>query len=765
MNNIKKNIFYGVFTFMSALTLVSCTDESPFNTEGEGDSSVSFTVSVNETVTRGVSDTENASLLKNVVLQISDERGMLYNWKGYDNIPSGSIAFKYGQYVASASSGDSVPASFDKRLFKGHTEFSVSQNQIATQVTVICRIANVVVGVDASEIEDKFKNDLNIEFSTTDGELVFDKNNLDASGYFMRSYDKETGKYDDVINYTVSGKDKDGNLFTKTGKITGVQPAHGYTLNILSYEKDETSGGLSLRLQIQEYSLVSDTVVLEGHPEFKWEESSILKNGQILGTDETFTDQTLVIGAYSELKSLILSSNDENIIAAFNHNLPIDLTLAPYTVKRELNELGVEYEKSYVNSAESTYIKYSLTLKENWLKALPVSPDEYKISLTAIDNREYVNTANIRIANSNSAIAPPFEIIDDYWKKDYLAIRAHSAQVKINMMEGANDVTNPMLQYRKVGEEDWQSVNLTDLSVGEKIVTIKNLESDVYPNPGVAYECRLVGGDMVEGDYQYRTKELKTFTTETKFMLPNASLENWCMIDNKYYLPNAAGDPEFWGNGNKGSTAVGASANLTTQCTTIYHTGSSCAQLVSKFVGMLGMGKHGAGSLIIGEFVDRDGLMDGMIDLGREYNNSHPTAMKLWIKYAPGIADKGASNNYIKKGDYDQGQIYIALASSIHRANTKYPETLVTQESLPSAFVAYGQRTFTVNDEDFIDNVFQDDQGQLKEVVIPFEYLDKAHSTEAKYLVMVCAASKYGDYFSGGEGSTMWVDDVELIYD
>lgn len=748
---------------MGLVSLSSCSDDAPFTQENEI-SQVTFALSVNQQVTRSLSQTETDNLLQNVVLRISDDKGMLYNWKGYDNIPSEPLAFKYGEYVASAWAGDSVPASFDKRFFKGQTEFTVSKNQIDTKVSVVCRIANVVVSVNSDNIETDYRDGLKVVFSTEDGSLLFNKDNFGENGYFMRSYDASTGLYDNVINYEVTGIDKDGQEFSKTGKITGVLPAHGYTLNIESYETEESNGGLALRLRIQEYNLIEDAVVLEGRPEFKLEETSNIVNGQICGTEETFVDQTLSIGAYSELKSLILSSDDTEIASACDGQLPIDLIVAPYSAQIKLKEKGVEYEKNYINSNGNTYIKYSITFKEDWLKGLKVNPEEYVISLTAVDKRDYSNETKLRIANSNSAIAAPFEIIDEYWTKDYLSVRAHSAEVKINMMDGAQEVENVRLQYRKKGIEEWNSVELKDLSKGEKIIKLENLETNTYPEAGVTYECRLVGGEIVDGDYQVRTKELKTFTTETKFVLPNASLENWCMVNKKYYLPNAEGDEEFWGCGNKGSTAISASDNLTTQCTTIYHEGSSCAQLVSKFVGMLGMGKHGAGSLLIGEFVDRDGL-NGIIDLGRLYNNSHPKAMRLWVKYAPGIANKGADAKYIKSGEYDKGQIYIALSNSIHRAKTSDTSTLVTEDNPPSAFIAYGQRTFSVTDNDFIDNVFQDEGGNLKEVIIPFEYFDKAHSVEAKYLVMVCAASKYGDYFSGGEGSTMWVDDVELIYE
>ncbi|MDE7334870.1 MAG: PCMD domain-containing protein, partial [Muribaculaceae bacterium] len=33
------------------------------------------------------------------------------------------------------------------------------------------------------------------------------------------------------------------------------------------------------------------------------------------------------------------------------------------------------------------------------------------------------------------------------------------------------------------------------------------------------------------------------------------------------------------------------------------------------------------------------------------------------------------------------------------------------------------------------------------------------------YMRVVFTASKFGDYFEGGEGSLMYVDDVEIVYE
>jgi hypothetical protein len=46
--------------------------------------------------------------------------------------------------------------------------------------------------------------------------------------------------------------------------------------------------------------------------------------------------------------------------------------------------------------------------------------------------------------------------------------------------------------------------------------------------------------------------------------------------------------------------------------------------------------------------------------------------------------------------------------------------------------------------------------------VIPLEYVS---SEIPSYVVVSAAASRYGDYFTGGLGSTLYLDELEFIYD
>jgi hypothetical protein len=65
--------------------------------------------------------------------------------------------------------------------------------------------------------------------------------------------------------------------------------------------------------------------------------------------------------------------------------------------------------------------------------------------------------------------------------------------------------------------------------------------------------------------------------------------------------------------------------------------------------------------------------------------------------------------------------------------------------------VAYGQMTQGTSSN-----------GAWQELNIPLKY----HSTTAKptHLLIVCSASKYGDYFYGSDSSVLHLDDFEMVY-
>ena len=110
--------------------------------------------------------------------------------------------------------------------------------------------------------------------------------------------------------------------------------------------------------------------------------------------------------------------------------------------------------------------------------------------------------------------------------------------------------------------------------------------------------------------------------------------------------------------------------------------------------------------------------------------------------------------------------------------------TLVEGETIDecSIFIALAKKSFTFNnskEEEYIDYEGDDNiiaYGSLPsgaatsgdgyvEFTIPLKYKEANFGDQPTHIIIVCSASKYGDYMSGADNSTLYVDDFSLIYD
>ena len=106
------------------------------------------------------------------------------------------------------------------------------------------------------------------------------------------------------------------------------------------------------------------------------------------------------------------------------------------------------------------------------------------------------------------------------------------------------------------------------------------------------------------------------------------------------------------------------------------------------------------------------------------------------------------------KGATDIGNIYIAIGDwdAPVRITTKDKNLFDKNDE---KIIAYGEWNITTTT--------QGSDGGLTEFEIPLDYrsLDRIPT----YIVIVASASKYGDYFTGSSSSTMWLDDLKLVYE
>ena len=273
-----------------------------------------------------------------------------------------------------------------------------------------------------------------------------------------------------------------------------------------------------------------------------------------------------------------------------------------------------------------------------------------------------------------------------------------------------------------------------------------------------------------------------TFTTEAAPNLPNASFEYVSLVSGKdyykFYDPNcgvADGSYMFWGSGNgEGSEGVNGSANMGIVITTI-DTGDkidgnqSVLCQNNSIVGMLT-----AGNLFTGQFAGLVGTSGGKVNFGRPWT-SRPTALKIWAKYTTGQINILKNENLgVSKSDYDRAQIKVAIGtwdykkyggtkdSPVH-VNTTDASTFVdfyTDEST----IANGD-LIIYNDGYMINNgakVTATTSGWI-EYTIPLDY--RQFTTYPTHIVISCATSQFGDYFTGYDGGRLWIDAAELIYE
>ena len=305
-------------------------------------------------------------------------------------------------------------------------------------------------------------------------------------------------------------------------------------------------------------------------------------------------------------------------------------------------------------------------------------------------------------------------------------------------------------EYRKKGEEAWIRVPKEEIVVkaGDFSTELDGLE------PLTSYECCAVSGTE-------RT-EPQEFTTDPATELPNGSFEVYSKAESsKYYSfydpAHALWNSKWWDSGNIGSTSVGETHSICNPDKLDKVDGENSVRMNSDYVVV----KFAAGNIFTGEFAEILGTSGGKVNFGRPWT-TRPRYLRFALKYQPGLIDNingYPANAPVNMGDPDRGQVYIALGDWDYRKYGGTPESPVQVNTTieqtyfnPKAenVIAYGSYIAEVNTNGWID------------VEIPLEYVST--SRKPTHIIISCASSMLGDYFTGSSTSTMWLDRMELVY-
>lgn len=290
-------------------------------------------------------------------------------------------------------------------------------------------------------------------------------------------------------------------------------------------------------------------------------------------------------------------------------------------------------------------------------------------------------------------------------------------------------------EYKKESDTEWVSLSR------EYITQTQGAFSAYIPHlePLTEYSVRAVT-ETEKGN-------IITVRTDATADIPNGDFEEW-WYNGRIWYPYAEGGVEFWDTGNTGTATLNQN-NVQPTDHTVTGQGKA-AMLDTRFVGLVGIGKLAAGSVFTGKFAKVDG-MNGILDFGQPWR-LRPTKLKGYYQYKTAPIDYASNDLRDLIGVPDSCHIYVALTdwTAPYEIRTN-PRNQQLFDKNMSSVIGYGELIYSGTMEEY------------KEFEIKIEYRDT--SRVPTYLQITCATSKYGDYFTGGTGAVLYIDQLSFDWD
>lgn len=722
----------GVAAMVGATT--GCSEEQTLEV-GQGTLHVSAQINSNVVaVSRADAEEE---LYQTTKIWIYSDQGVVRKFNTLSEVPAAGVKLMSGTYTVKAWAGTLSYASFTDRWFEGQEVVEITADA-PKSCTVECKIANVVASVKYPENVDELISNYSLTVSHKGGSLTFE-GQTEQKGYFMMPEDVTTLDY--VLNFTSDGKDK-----TVRGTIANVQPAHEYILNVKAAPKEEDNTGAAwLTIEVDDTTIdIAETIVITPAPEVSGYGFDI--SVPVAGEAGSIGRRSLYVAAASELKSVELGG-----LVQCGDLTDVDLVRATETVLAELAGYGISREITDVDGGQLMKIIFEDTFVNN----LPNSDEAYVFTVKATDSGDKTGqgTFTLKISEAPVVTAPVADSETSFTRVQLVGTVAKDGIEAVGF------------EYAPKGTENWQylsgSTSRSALVKGQAFyATLTGLDL------GTEIQYRAVSGSAANPtEFKADVLTCRTKGSESAPQVANASFEGWSNHSDGAAMPMPSGQLG-WDTGNHGSKTMGV--QLTNSSTDMKHSGNFSAKLRSQFVGIGSIGKFAAGNAFYGTYIATDGT-DGVIGFGRQFDfpkdEIKPTALRVWLNYRPAAVDKKGKGSHLAQGSTDVGHIFVTLfdgpdmGDSDSNNNGKYGFVVRTKNATRifnadecDRVVAFGEKV--------LDGNYGPD-GALQELIIPLDYRSDKFPT---YMSIVFTASKFGDYFEGGEGSTMYIDDVEIVY-
>ena len=736
---------YIAFVGMACLCL-ACSRDDRALLDGEG--TLRLRAQVNDEVQiisrAGAPEGETSpeeELKKNCRVRIYKGEKLIYKHAGWDaTLQEPGLSLSSGAYRVRIISGDSVDASFDKKYYEGNKSFEIHQAQ-TTPVEVVCNVMNTLAKVvfDASLEPYLEKGEVSVAVDVDGGSLTYP--------YQKEAAEEKTGYYSlpqgkEYLICTFTGVAKNGRKFTQTNRIESAKKSTLYTLTYKISDLETPApptdeGGAFIDLKVDETPLAKkeEEILIYQRPQFRavnQSEEVEMKQPWFLELNSQIQPEVKIYTSTPLAEASVTSEVFTKLGLA-----SAELNLMDKATRAALLEKGI-----MVTSQEKLLTMSWGNSLNDLLKEEGEHRIIYKATDTAVEGVDArTNTIGWTISVSNANICAvkipyPYQI----W--------ADRVTLYAEVINGRTLDPNAQLsfRYRKKSEQTWNEAIPAKLGEDQKTITSDEIKG---LTPGTTYEYQVLEGDKV-------SNQTCEFTTEAALQLPNSGFENWSGATPM--LIHGSGEEMFWDSGNHGSSSFSlAAVDLTTKASDFKVEGNYSAKLESKKVVV----KFAAGNLFVGSYLKTDGT-DGILGWGRPWK-SRPLALRGYVRYMP----KACENEKFPDG-MDRGIIYVAIGDwtgAEYDKNwpiviqTKKPDTELFNPEKGSytgdGIIAYGEK--------ILQGEVKGADGGMIEFTIPLDY--RSYERMPKSIIVVASASQYGDYFIGGIGSTMWLDDLELIYE
>lgn len=676
------------------------------------------------------------------IVKLRNVKGnLIREYEGLNAVPA-SLELVTGTYMVEATAGIKLDAAYDAPYYSGSIEFQVKRNE-TTPVNLPLYIQNTVVETAYTQAAAaKFKT-CKVVVSMSRGALEFNKDDDPGrTGFFLLP----TGETE--LDWELEAVTIDDIKYKKSGTLTGVKASTKYTLEFDYEELEPQDGGMAITVKVAQEPMAKAWDIGIGRaPRIeRYDAGSFysLSDPVNFAIDDAGKDIDLFVFTTSELKSLTLTC-DEFVSKVGLKSTSIDVLTMADNVKETIKD-KIAFGNYYDEATTSSIVK--MTFKAAFFSAFAKDKEgDYLVEIKAIDANGKSRIANLRILVSNAIVTT--ELVNDY------AVWARRATLAANVNKEAYEASvskDLAFEYRIYGSEgEW--------SKADAAIDIKNpsrMSAEIVGlTPGTTYEYRAWCSGQSSDSQAY------TFTTEKREQLNNSGFEDWSQPERPLLLYKS-GDQMFWDSGNHGSTTIAAKDNVTTYDESLIapgSTGNRSIKMKSAFVGLGGaIGKFAAGNAFVGKYIRTVGTSGAQIGFGRPFN-SRPDKLVGYAKYIPATIDY-SDLDYVKTGQMDNAFIYVAVGDWPEDGTGDPNVPFLVDTSAKKFFdksgpnvIAYGELVYTGATEG--------------DGMVPFEielkYKDK--NRKAKYIIVVATSSRYGDYFTGGTGSTLWLDDLELVYE